>query len=270
MPEYFKSIRAINLSPDRSRAGIDIYFERTDNPPPDNASVENLRSDYEETMSVLRDMDLSDSDFGIFFNELLVGAQIGLQGPNFNLDAGRSQLNNVRNRLVRRARRERDQYLIRLGFIGGGVASASLLVAGVLYAVVPQLLKDQVSAAAFNGFLKWLIPACLLHPGVVLGVVFTAFVLNRTFTFEKIRIFDPYYFAPGLRFFYISIISYILLAALWFKVVMLGLGGVLLNDVKDVPEIGLLIGLVCGISEALVVELLVSRFRPVERGAAQQ
>jgi hypothetical protein len=56
-----------------------------------------------------------------------------------------------------------------------------------------------------------------------------------------------------------------LLAALWFKVIMLGLGGVLLNDVKDTPEIGLLIGLVCGISEALVVELLLSRFRPVER-----
>ena len=66
-----------------------------------------------------------------------------------------------------------------------------------------------------------------------------------------------------------SIISYILLAALWFKVVMLGLGGVLLNDVKDTPQIGLLIGLVCGISEALVVELLLSRLRSVERTSGQ-
>jgi hypothetical protein len=269
MPEYFKSIRAINLSPDRSRAGIDIYFERTDNPPPDNPAVEKLRADYEETMSVLKDMDLPDSDFGTFYNELLVGAQIGLQGPHLNLDAGRSQLNNVRGRLTRRARRERDQYLIRLGFSGGGVALASLLAAALLYSVVPQFLKTQVSRDAFEGFLAWLIPACLLHPGVVLGVVFTAFVLNRTFTFEKIRNFDPYFFPPGLRFFYVSIISYVLLAALWFKVVMLGLGGVLLNDVKEVPAIGLLIGLICGISEALVVELLVSRFRPVEKGNAQ-
>jgi hypothetical protein len=265
MPEFFKSVRSINLSPDNSPAGLDIYFERVDNPPPDNPSVENLRGEYEETMSALKGMNLSNKDFGTVYNELLAGAQVGLQGPAFSVDAGRQQLRNVREHLVRYARRDRDRYLIRLGLTGAGVAVASLVVAAFLYFVVPQYLKDPQSVEGFKNFLRWLIPSCFLHPGVVLGVVFTAFVLNRTLTYEKIQTFDPYYFSPGLRFFYISIISYILLAALWFNVIMLGLGGVLLNDVRDKPEIGLLIGLVCGISEALVVELLVSRFRPVER-----
>jgi hypothetical protein len=38
-----------------------------------------------------------------------------------------------------------------------------------------------------------------------------------------------------------------------------------LNDVKADPSAGLFIGLLCGVSEALVVELLLSRLKPVER-----
>ena len=210
-------------------------------------------------------MELADREFTTLFNELIVGAQVELQGERFNLDASRNQLNNVQRKLIRSARKERDRYLIKLATIGGIVSIVSLLLAWCLYSVVPTYISDANDRAGYDAFLKWLIPGCLLHPGVVLGVVFTAFVFNRTFTFEKIRNFDPYYFSPSLRFLYISIISYILLAALWFKVVMLGLGGVLLNDVKDTPQISLLIELVCGISEALVVELLLSRLRPVRK-----
>jgi hypothetical protein len=271
MPEYFKSVRYINLSTDRSsRAGLDIYFERTENPPPDNPDVEQLRGDYEETMAVMKDIDLPANEFETLFNELIAGAQIGLQGERFNVAAGRNQLNRVQRNLVRFARRERDKYLARLSLIGGIVTVISLLIAGFLIFVVPRHLTSADYVSAFAMGLKWLIPGCLLHPGVVLGVVFIAFVVNRTLTFDKIRTFDPYYFSPGLRFLYVSIISYVLFAALWFNLIMLGIGGFLLNNVKDRPGAGLLIGLVCGISEAVVVELLVSRFKPVERSAGQQ
>jgi hypothetical protein len=60
----------------------------------------------------------------------------------------------------------------------------------------------------------------------------------------------------------------VLLVALWFDFVMLGIGGYLLNKVKTDPSAGLLIGLLCGVSEALVVEILLSKLNPVERGTA--
>ena len=137
-----------------------------------------------------------------------------------------------------------------------------------MYFVVPQYLKEPDIAAAYKTALAWIVPLCLLLPGDVLGVVFIGMVANRTLTFDKITTFDPYYFPTWLRFLYIAIVSGVLLIALWFKFVMLGIGGYLLNDVKTDPSAGLVIGLLCGVSEALVVELLLSRLKPVERSAA--
>jgi hypothetical protein len=88
--------------------------------------------------------------------------------------------------------------------------------------------------------------------------VFIGMMANRTLTFDRITTFDPYYFPPGLRFLYIAVVSCVLLIALWFKFVMLGIGGYLLNSVETEPRVGLVIGLLCGVSEALVVELLLS------------
>jgi hypothetical protein len=81
----------------------------------------------------------------------------------------------------------------------------------------------------------------------------------------RLKFLYVYYFPPWLRFSYIAIVSYVLVAALWFKFVMLGVGGYLLNDVKTDPAAGLAIGLVCGISEAVIVEVLQTRLKPVER-----
>ena len=89
------------------------------------------------------------------------------------------------------ARGERDQYLGRLAKIGVMVSAVSLGVAGVV-ALVPHLISDTTWKTLYVGKIeKWLLPACLLHPGVCLGVVLTGFILNRTFTFDKIRNFDP-------------------------------------------------------------------------------
>jgi hypothetical protein len=265
MSEHFKDVRLINLAADRSQGGIDIYFERTENPPPNDPQVEKLRNEYEETVTVLKDLNPPNPDFGTWLNEILEGAKVGLKGPAFSLDAGQRQLTNVRNKLISVARKERDTYLLYLLLVGFIFSAVALLIAGLLYFVVPPYLTGQETSASYKTALSWIIPVCLLHPGVVLGVVFTAFAINRTITFEKIRAYDPYYFSPTLRFFYISIISYVLMAALWFKFVMLGVGGYLLNDVKTDPAGGFMIGLLCGVSEAVIVELLLSRLKPVER-----
>jgi hypothetical protein len=268
VPEHFKDVRLINLAADGGRAGADIYFERTDNPPPTDPELERLRRDYEVTMRVLRRSDVPDNEYTTLVSELVRGAEVGLRGPHYSLQSGRDQLNNVQNELLGRARSNRDAYLWRLFFIGGILAIAALALAGVLYFVVPQYLKDADIAAAYKSALAWIVPLCLLLPGDVLGVVFIGMVANRTLTFDRITTFDPYYFPPGLRFLYIAVVSCVLLIALWFKFVMLGIGGYLLNSVETEPRAGLVIGLLCGVSEALVVELLLSRLKPVERGTA--
>jgi len=268
MPEHFKNVRVINLAADQSRSGIDIFFERADQPPPGDPRVEKLRRDCEETMFVLKDVNPPDPAFGTMLNELLQGAVVGLKGPAFSVDAGQSQLDKVRNKLIRLARAERDAYLGRLLIVGAVFTSIALALAGILYFIVPSYLHDQTMLSAYRGALAWIVPVCLLHPGAALGVIFVGFVANRTITFEQIRVYDPYYFPPWLRFSYVAVVSYVLFAALWYKFVMLGVGGYLLNDVKTDPAGGLAIGLVCGISEALIVELLISRLKPVERGNA--
>ena len=266
MPEYFIDVRQINLASDGSRSGIDIYFQRPQVPPPPNADVEALHREYEETMFVLSNVQMSDSEFYTTFNQLLQGAYVGLKGPTFSLEAGRSQLSRVKETLVNFARKRRDAYLGQLLATGGLFAFASMVIAAGLYFYLPRQITDAELSTMYKSALSRLGPVLLLHPGVVLGVVFIGFVANRTITFDKVRTFDPYYFQPRLRFFYVSILSYVLFAALWFKFVMLGVGGYLLNDVKTDAAAGFAIGLICGIGEAVIVELLISRLKPVERG----
>jgi hypothetical protein len=268
MAEHFKDVRVINLSPDGARAGVDLYFERSDNPLPANQDVEKLRRDYEETMFVLRNTNIPGAEFTTLVNQLKIGADVGLKGPNFSVEAGRTQLNQVQETLIGRARTSRDGYLIRLLLVGGAFAVIAIVLAAVLYFVVPRYLTEPEMATMYHAALGWLMPLMLIHPGAVLGAVFIGFAVNRTITFDKVRTFDPYYFPPLLRFFYIAIIGYVLFAALWFDFVMLGIGGYLLNNVKTDPAAGFAIGLACGIGEAAVVELLMSRLKVAERGTA--
>jgi hypothetical protein len=266
MAEHFKDVRVIQLSPDGGRAGVDLYFERSDNPLPPNQDVEKLRRDYEESFLVLRNMKIPDSEFTTLVNQLKVGADVGLKGPNFSVEAGRTQLNQVQQTLIGVARTFRNAYLVRLLLVGGGFAVIAMVLAALMYFVVPRYLTEPDMSAMYKASLGWLMPLMLIHPGAVLGVVFFGFVTNRTITFDKVRTFDPYYFPPLLRFFYIVIIGYVLFTALWFKFVMLGIGGYLLNEVKTDPAAGFAIGLACGIGEAAVVELLMSRLKVAERG----
>jgi hypothetical protein len=267
MVVHFESVRQINLSADGSRAGIDIYFERVDHPPPQDPTLERMRSDYEVTMTVLKEMELPDKPFFDLVNELIVGAQIGLVGEAYSPESGRTQLNIVRRKLVHLARQKRDSYLWTLAKVSGIVAAVFAVLTLVVSVIDPESLPKGPLLNHYKEYASWLIPFCLLHPGVALGVVFTAFSLNRVMTFERINQLDPYYFSPWMRLFYTSVVAYVLLAALWFKVIMLGAGGFLLNDIRTDPAAGVVIGLVCGVSEAIVVQMLLSRLEPSDKKA---
>jgi hypothetical protein len=74
---------------------------------------------------------------------------------------------------------------------------------------------------------------------------------------------DQYDFVPWVRFTWIIIIAYVLFAAVWFDLFVIGVGNMTLNQVKKDYSYGFLIGLVCGVAEAVVVEMLMTRLRPV-------
>ena len=112
MPEHFKNVKLVNLAGDGGRAGADLYFERADVPPATDADVEKLRRDYEVTMRVLRRLDIPNAQYATFVNELVAGAVVGLKGPNYNLQSGRDQLENVQKDMLGRARKNRDAYLV--------------------------------------------------------------------------------------------------------------------------------------------------------------
>lgn len=201
MAEHFKDVRVIQLSPDGARAGVDLYFERSENPLPANQDVEKLRRDYEGTMFVLRNIKIPDSEFTTLVNQLKVGADVGLKGSNFSVEAGRTQLNQAQETLIGLARTFRNAYLVRLLLVGGAFAVLAMVLAAVMYFVAPRYLTEPDTSAMYKASLGWLMPLMLIHPGVVLGAVFIGFVANRTITFERVRTFDPYYFPPLLRFF---------------------------------------------------------------------
>jgi len=265
MPIHFKSVRAINLSPDGSRRGVDIYFERADVEPPRDSKVESLRRDYEQTVAVLQNMAPTDSEFYGPFNRLLAAAAATLVGNIDGPTVDSSALELVRQDMLKYARTGRNAYLKSLAVTGGIVTVISAAAASLALLVPLSISNAAIQTNYIAPTEKWLLPALLLHPGVCLGVVFTGLVINRTLKFDKMLDYDPYSFTPGMRILFVCIVSYLLLLALWFNVVMLGVGGLLLNSVTSIPSVALLIGLVCGVSEPIIVELLISRFKPVER-----
>lgn len=219
-------------------------------------------------MRILRRLDIPNSQYATFVNELVAGAVVGLKGPNYNLQSGRDQLGSVQKDMLGRARKNSDAYLGRTFLIGGGIAAIRLFLAAVMYFVVPHYLKKPDIAAAYKTALAWIVPFACYFRAMCSASSLSAWVANRTLTFDKTTTFDPYYFPPWLRFLYIAIVSGVLLVALWFEFVMLGIDGYLLNDVKTDLSAGLVIGLLGGVSEALIVELLLARLKPVERSVA--
>jgi len=264
VPEHFASVTAVNLAPDGRTAGATLFFRRAHDPPTSDANVEKLRSDYEATLTALKEISPADSEFTFLFNEILAGAQVGLQGPNYNLSDGRDELDRIRKKIVRLARESRDKYLISLAVRGAVVAFVPLAVLGAVLFATARAPETLISREALAEFTSWFTPLCLLHPGVALGVVAMGFILNRKLEFENIGSFDPN-FSPNLRLTYVALLSYILFLTLWFSILVLGVGSYRLDDLPHHPANALLIGLLCGVSDAVVVDILLHRLPPVAK-----
>ena len=263
---HFSSVKPINLSGTNDWRGLELYFERSANPPPADEKVESLRRGFEQAVQKTRMAARNEGEFLPIFNKILDAAKSSLVVAGGTVKDGEERLAEIQTDILNLARKRRRGYFVNILAVGLVVSVVGLVLWGLLE-LIPLLLPSTEGGylESYRAALAWIVPACLILPGASLGIVFVGFATNTLLTFDKVGRLDQYDFFPWERFVWVSLIAFVLLAALWFDLFVIGIGNVALNKVREEPSFGFLIGLVCGISEALIADLLIKRFQPVIR-----
>lgn len=92
--------------------------------------------------------------------------------------------------------------------------------------------------------------------GICLGVSFFAFVRNLNLTFDQLGNFDPANLSAVLRFSLVGIIAVILCVLLSAGLVKLDIAGVKFEEYLDQPLTAIILGMVCGYSDAAITRTL--------------
>lgn len=264
MGVHYQCVRPANPSGRTGWRGLDIYFERVPNPPAEDKDVEELRRSFDRAVGKLHLAARTNDQFMPVYNEILDAATGSLVVAGGTVKDGTERLEDIKIKILTLARNRRGRYFGLLLAIGAGVSVIGMLLYLAVYLLPPVFIdKSSPYFADYQSSLVWLLPAFLMLPGAALGVVFIGFATNRLVSYDGIGCMDQYDFAPWQRFTWVVLIAYVLFIALWFDAFVLGVGNVELNRVTTEARFGLLIGLVCGISESLIAELLTVRFRPV-------
>ena len=196
---------------------------------------------------------------------LLVCARVGAEGDDYDVALGQHELNFIEREVIRRATRTRSSFV----FTVYGWCLLWLIIAAlgltylhydnivILGASLPKI-STYIGQSAFNLISAFLY--CLA--GISIAVSISATIRLRNITREILEKFDPYNFRPIERLTYVTILSIGIMIILYFPVVKLGLGDVLLNDYKDRPSLGILIGLLAGASEPVLARFFEQSLRP--------
>ncbi len=98
------------------------------------------------------------------------------------------------------------------------------------------------------------------------GLVLIGFLRNREISYDSFDAIYKYGMSPGRYLLLIMVLALVVLVLVAFKVFILGVGNVELSDVTNKPQIGLVIGLLCSISEPLVSGMVINQVKPAEGG----
>lgn len=199
-----------------------------------------------------------DIDFRECYNAFLDAARAGVEEPNADLgngiaavaEAEETMLQLIGKRVRSKHIREMSRLALVLGVISL-VAIAAFSMAAEFYPAA-QRHTDIVQAGCF----------------ALLGIAGSVW-LSSTFYVRKVDLsrldyMDPDGFSPLLRYALITVITWIVMTILAFQVITLGLGSVLLNEFTKTPSVAILIGLLCGLAEVTVTEIIVGVFNVPE------
>lgn len=96
----------------------------------------------------------------------------------------------------------------------------------------------------------------LVAIGICLGIVFFAFIRNLTLTFDTLGNFDPAHLAPVLRFILVGVLATILCIVMWAGLLEVDINGLKLHEFMTSPQAAIVLGIVCGYSDAYITSLL--------------
>lgn len=92
--------------------------------------------------------------------------------------------------------------------------------------------------------------------GLALGVLFSALVHNRALSLRHLESFDPDGFSTWERLLYVWVVAAALEILIYFRVIILGVGGVEFGDLVVAPYVGVLIGVITALSTEVIVGLV--------------
>ena len=92
--------------------------------------------------------------------------------------------------------------------------------------------------------------------GLYLGINLKPLLSNRIMDLHQVSRLMRYRFSNALYLAYLVILLIVLILLLSFDVVQIGIANILLNDMQELPWIGIFSGLVCAFAEPKIAELL--------------
>ena len=99
--------------------------------------------------------------------------------------------------------------------------------------------------------------------GLVLGFGFNYYLIsNNNVTMDNFDQVQKYDGSVSGDFFRLYIITAIVLISLYFQILAIGILSLNLNQIDGKPWLGLLVGILCGVSEPLIAAKLKQVFRP--------
>jgi hypothetical protein len=198
------------------------------------------------------------------FLVLHVAADRGLRGPNYNIEDGQVNLDNVRDIIIDAAHKIRDSFLrqysillVVVGLLPLGIG-ISILLTGAF-----GLLTRPAPGGTYDPVFAWSLAVFWIPAGAAISVWGDfAFRMQAGLTYDKLLQMDPSRWRPTQRLMITIGIAFIFAYLLAFDAVQVGVGGILLNDFSTkTPLLALAVGGTTGLAFAAVQDI-VFRMRP--------
>lgn len=244
-------LAAVNSSRDIARGAFIVYRDQSDacdihfqqNELDGVAIPEDqlaLKDEVENSLLVMRSLfPKGGVRFDSYFRQLLSLAQLGLVGEANPSLALRTLKNLQLQVVIQEGARIKNQYMRKLGM--------SALTIGLPTFVLALCLRSFTSLDTYSSF-------CFLWSGCMAGIWLSFGIRKPKLKFEDLHVLESDRLSPYIRLFFAGLLTVVLGLLFSTEAVVISIGSLSTQDLKVSPEIALLIGVLCGVSEKTLSE----------------